>query len=62
MVTIEGIHFRVADIADVAGMAACRAGDPAGPADPRTRAYLEGEHHPQRALPPRRGFVALDGD
>jgi GNAT superfamily N-acetyltransferase len=44
-------------------MALLRERDPErGPADPRMALYLEGKHHPQRALPPRIGFVALDGD
>ncbi|MEI9815355.1 MAG: GNAT family N-acetyltransferase [Acidobacteriota bacterium] len=47
---------------DVAAMAACRLTDPAaGPADPRMLAYFEHRHHPQRALPPRTGFLAMSG-
>jgi hypothetical protein len=30
----------------------------AGPADERIAAYLQGKHHPQRALPPRVAWVA----
>jgi GNAT superfamily N-acetyltransferase len=42
-------------------MAQCRIGDPElAPADPRMAAYFNGEHHPQQALHPRAGFVALD--
>lgn len=41
-------------------MAACRLLDPsAGPADARMAAYFRAEHHPQNALLPRTGFVAL---
>jgi len=41
-------------------MASCRLSDPvAGPADPRMAAYFNGEHHPQQALHPRTGFVAI---
>jgi GNAT superfamily N-acetyltransferase len=44
-------------------MAASRNGDPeAGPADPRMAGYLEGLRHPREALPPRTGYVALEGD
>ena len=62
MKTLDDIGFRIAESGDAAAMAACRAGDPSGPADPRMKAYLDGEHHPQKALPPRRGVVALDGE
>ena len=41
-------------------MAECRLTDPAaGPADSRIDAYFSGQHHPQQALPPRVGFVAV---
>jgi GNAT superfamily N-acetyltransferase len=53
---VSGITIRFATAEDVAGMAAI------GPADPRMSAYFEGRHHPQQALSPRTGFVALDGD
>lgn len=44
----------------MAAMAQCRAADPlAGPADERMAAYFNGLHHPQRALLPRTGFVAM---
>ena len=37
--------------------------DPAGgSADPRMAAYFDGQHHPQQALPPRVGYVALASD
>jgi GNAT superfamily N-acetyltransferase len=63
LTSICDIHFRVATSADVAGMAQCRLSDPAaGPADSRMAAYLDGRHHPQQALPPRVGFVALAAD
>lgn len=57
------IGFRAATGVDVAAMAQCRLADPtAGPADPRMESYFNGQHHPQQALLPRTGFVALDGD
>ncbi len=44
-------------------MARCRIEDPTGgAADPRMGAYLRGESHPQHALAPRTGFVALSED
>jgi GNAT superfamily N-acetyltransferase len=53
-------RVRVATTADVPAMAACRLTDPAaGPADPRMAAYFDGHHHPQQALLPRIGYVAL---
>ena len=37
--------------------------DPAaGPADTRMAAYFKGQHHPQQALLPRVGYVALADD
>ncbi|HSS19430.1 MAG TPA: GNAT family N-acetyltransferase [Pyrinomonadaceae bacterium] len=57
------VLFRVATSADVNAIAACRLTDPtAGPADPRMAAYFGGLHHPQQALLPRTGFVALDNE
>lgn len=57
----DGLSFRVATAPDVPRMAECRSRDPAaGPADARMAAYFRGEHHPQQALAPRIGFVALD--
>lgn len=54
--------YREATSADVPAMARCRAADPdAGPADERMARYLDGEHHPQQALPPRTAFMALCG-
>jgi GNAT superfamily N-acetyltransferase len=52
--------YREAAPADVAAMARCRAADPlAGLADARMAAYFSGQHHPQLALLPRAGFVAI---
>ena len=57
------VGFRVATSVDVPAMAACRLSDPAaGAADPRMAAYFDGQHHPQQALPPRVGYVAVVGD
>src|SRR5262249_52846061 len=57
---LDGVLFRVATEADVPQMAACRLRDPAArPADPRMTAYFLCQHHPQRALMPRTGYVAL---
>jgi len=57
------VQFREARVADVAAMMACRLTDPdGGPADPRMTAYFEGQHHPQKALSPRIGFVARAND
>jgi GNAT superfamily N-acetyltransferase len=57
------IVYREADLADVPAMTLCRASDTAaGPADPRMSLYFEGRHHPQKALTPRTGFVAVAGD
>ena len=51
------IVFRRATSADVPAMVQCRLTP-----DPRMAAYLDGEHHPQQALPPRAGYVALRGE
>lgn len=49
--------------ADVPRLADVRQGDAEnGPADPRMRKYLEGNHHPRYALAPRVMYMALDGD
>jgi GNAT superfamily N-acetyltransferase len=57
------IRYRAATSADVPAMAACRLTDPgAGAADPRMAAYFDGHHHPQQALAPRTGYVAVVGD
>lgn len=56
----ESLLFRVATDADVPDMTACRLRDSeAGPADSRMASYFRCEHHPQCALPPRTGYVAL---
>jgi len=54
------IRIRVATAVDVPAMASCRLTDPAaGPADTRMAAYFDGQHHPQQALAPRVGYVAV---
>jgi len=59
----DNIRLRTATAADVPAMAACRLTDPAaGPPDPRMAAYFDGRHHPQQALGPRVGHVALAGE
>jgi GNAT superfamily N-acetyltransferase len=63
MNTAASVHYRQATAADAPAMARSRLADPAaGIADPRMTAYLEGTHHPQRALPPRVAYVALHRD
>jgi GNAT superfamily N-acetyltransferase len=63
MMSSGDITFRRATSADVPGMAQCRLTDPAaGSADPRMADYFDGEHHPQQALLPRTGYVALCGE
>ena len=53
------VEIREATSADVPSMTECRAADvAAGPADARMGAYLEGKHHPQKALMERTGYVA----
>jgi ribosomal protein S18 acetylase RimI-like enzyme len=60
MTVMRDIQFRAATSADVAAMARCRLTDPAaGLADERMDAYFDGQHHPQQALLPRVGYVAL---
>ena len=58
------LDYRVAELSDVARMAACRLEDPAaGPADERMGEYLAGKHHPQQARAPRIGYLAsLQGE
>ena len=57
------MRYRPMTTADIPAMAACRLTDPAaGPADTRMSAYLEGTHHPQQALLPRVGYVAVAGE
>lgn len=61
--SMGGFTYREATAADVPNIARSRASDPEwGPADPRTASYLEGKHHPQRALPARVAYLALQGD
>lgn len=58
----KDLTYREATVSDVPAIERGRAADLEwGPADPRTASYLEGKHHPQRALPTRVAFVALDG-
>jgi hypothetical protein len=55
--------FPVATRTDVAAMGQRRLTDAAaGPADSRMAAYFNGQHHPQQALLPRVGYVALAGN
>jgi GNAT superfamily N-acetyltransferase len=54
------VTYREAGSRDVPAMERCRLGDPsAGTADARMTAYFQGHHHPQKALGPRVGFVAV---
>ncbi|MGQ0815993.1 MAG: GNAT family N-acetyltransferase [Gemmatimonadota bacterium] len=54
------VSYRTVASADVNAMLECRLGDAdSGPGDARMRAYFEGQHHPQQALLPRTGFVAV---
>jgi GNAT superfamily N-acetyltransferase len=63
LTSLDDIRFRVATSADVPAMATCRLTDAAaGPADTRMAAYFAGKHHPQQALAPRVGYVALVRD
>lgn len=53
------VQYRQATSADVPAMESVRAPDvESGPADPRMAKYLDGEHHPQKALAPRVMYVA----
>jgi GNAT superfamily N-acetyltransferase len=57
------VGFRMVTRSDVSAMAQCRLLDPdAGAPDPRMEAYFDGKHHPQHALPPRTGYVAMADD
>jgi GNAT superfamily N-acetyltransferase len=57
---LNDVVYRAASEADVPGMAACRLRDlEASPSGPRMAAYFRGQHHPQRALMPRAGYVAM---
>jgi GNAT superfamily N-acetyltransferase len=56
-------QFREATSGDVPAMARCRLADPANSvADPRMAAYFDRQHHPQQALLPRVGYVAMAND
>lgn len=58
MTTIDGVQFREASASDVPAMMLCHnAEEP--PADHRMGAYFNLEQHPQKALLPRVGYVAL---
>src|SRR5579885_1695050 len=53
------VDIRPATDLDVPAMAQCRLRDTSvHPPDPRMAAYFRGEHHPQKALPPRIGYIA----
>lgn len=59
----EPVLYREATSVDAPAMAQGRLPDPvAGPPDPRMAAYLDRQHHPQQALPPRVGYVAMAND
>jgi len=63
MTSIAGIEFREATTDDVPAMARCRLADPTDSvADPRMAAYFDRRHHPQQALLPRVGYIALAND
>jgi GNAT superfamily N-acetyltransferase len=63
MTSTADIQFREGTSADVPAMARCRLADPPNSvADPRMAAYFNGQHHPQQALIPRVGYVALAND
>lgn len=60
---MENTQFRQATAADVVAMARCHDADPANSvADSRMAAYFADKHHPQQALSPRVGYVALVND
>ena len=59
---VTDIDYREALVSDVPAMARSRQADPEiHSADARMEAYFNCTHHPQRALPPRVGFVATVG-
>lgn len=59
----EPVLYREATSVDAPAMAQGRLPDPvAGPPDPRMAAYFDRRHHPQQALPPRIGYVAMAND
>ena len=53
------LHVRSASVEDVLLMEECRRLHHASPADERMTAYFRGLHHPQQALLPRIGYIAL---
>jgi ribosomal protein S18 acetylase RimI-like enzyme len=62
MRSTHGVKFRQATTDDVPLMVQCHLADPTGSVpDTRIAAYLDGQHHPQKALLERVGFVALAG-
>jgi GNAT superfamily N-acetyltransferase len=59
----DEVRFHQATSKDVPAMALCRQTEPAaGAPDPRMASYFDGAHHPQEALLPRTGYVALKGE
>jgi len=63
MTSTADIQFREGTSADVPAMARCRLADPPNSvADPRMAAYFNGQHHPQQALIPRVGYLAMAND
>jgi|SRR5215831_3839834 len=58
--TLTGIRFREANVADVPAMELCHPSDEAP--DTRMAAYFDRAHHPQEALGPRVGYVATIND
>ena len=58
--TPSRVSYRVGTSADVPAMEACHTtSDGVIPYDHRMAAYLDGYHHPQKALPPRIGYLAV---
>ena len=58
------VQYRRADRSDVPAMARIRAegGWEGGAPEERMARYLDGQHHPQHALPPRVMYVALEAE
>lgn len=54
---MAGIQFREANASDVPAMMLCHPSEEG--ADTRMAAYFAGNHHPQEALAPRVGYVAI---
>jgi pyrimidine deaminase RibD-like protein/GNAT superfamily N-acetyltransferase len=57
----EPVRFQEATTTDVPAMALCHTADPTAGADPRMAGYFDRKHHPQQALLPRVGYLALAG-